>query len=195
MVRNLLVPPYKYVFTRIVSDLVSYAPAANDGTIVLNLNSLYDPMDTNGTEQPLYYTEMSNLYGRYKVYSCKYLVTIFNTTGDLVEVAYVARFATGAPTDFREARQTGKTRVIGATDENISNKSLIKGLWSLKKHANESRADTTYSGLFGANPSALAKLYILLESSANVSVKYRVEMQFYCKLDTRVANASDDAGA
>jgi len=187
-------PSSKVIRTKCVGELTAYSPAAVTGERDWYSNSFFDPMNALGNADPQYYTEIKQVYGKYKVLSSMIKITIFNTTGDMVECA-LCTYSTGRdPTSFREAaqRQGGIYRVCGATDENMKNVIVMKHGWSLKKSAplGTSNAEA-YSALMDASPNNAWHFGLFLKSANNIVINYRAEIFMTILVYDKEQNAPD----
>jgi len=189
-------PAVMRIRMRTLSDLLAYAPAATTGTLNFNMNSINDPFGTLDDNQPMYYDQLSLIYGKYKVLSAYYTLTLVNTTADLCEVGTCIHEIGSLPTTVREAVESlgGHYFQIGATDENISNKKVIKGGYKLAKMAGKSLADASYSANISNDPAEKHQLVVMLSSANNISIKYRMEMYQYVELyEVSTVAAAEDA--
>jgi len=172
-------PSSRIIRTKCTGELTNYAPAAVTGALDWYANSFFDPMNALGNADPQYYTEIKQVYGKYKVLSSYFRVHIFNTTGDMVECA-ICTYSTGrTPTSFREAaqRQGGIYRVCGATDEQMKNSVIMKHSWSLKKSAPKGTSNAeAYSALMDAVPTNAWHGGIFFKSANNIIINYRAEL-------------------
>jgi len=179
-----------------VSDDLSYAPAATTGGLTFYLNSYNDPGAALSAVKPQWYTEVSSIWKKYKVYSCKWHVHMSNTTADQVQGGYCMTAAAEIPPDtaagLTECIQKGHPFWIGATDENLSNHIDLEGTWSLKK--NITKHDVIgdyYTTNMDTDPSETWACHITLGSAANISIKYRITMEMFVVVYNYQQNAPD----
>lgn len=191
-----MVPKHRFGIMKWVSDDLSYVPAATAGSIAIYMNSMNDPGAALSATLPQWWTELSAIYKRYRVHSCHYWIHMSNTTVDQVQGGYCVTSSEEVPpgtaAGLTEAIQKGSAFWLGATDENLTNHTDIKGFWSLKKVAkSKGTVAEDYSADVTNNPTRSYGLTVVLGSAANLSIKYRVVCTYWVELYEYQQNAPD----
>lgn len=191
-----LVPKMRVGWAKYVSEDLSYAPAATSGSLNFNLNDMSDPGAALGAQLPQWWTEISAMYVHYKVNIASWHIHISNTSTDQVQGAYCMCRSTevcpATAAGLTECIQKGKPFWLGATDENLTNHTDLHSVWSIKRHEpKDSRDAADYGAAVTLGPAKTWMVNIVLNSAANISVKYRIIINFYVELSELQQNAPD----
>ena len=167
-----------------------YNTTAASGGVIFRANSLYDPPYSASTDQPLYFDELSLVYGRYRVFASKIKVESTLQTAD--SDAYVTVYPTiytSTPTNFvdKVAQPYSKSGpVSNEVGGIITNYMQTHKLFGLKKQS--VMIDEEFSGGSG-DPAKIWYWNIYMESSngvASVAWTALVTITYYCQWDRRV---------
>jgi len=190
-----LVANHRMGLIKWVGDDAVYQPAATSGRMIFHMNDLSDPGGAHSAQLPQWWTEISGIYKRYKVLSCKWEIRFINVTASIVQGAYCYAEETEAPPDsaagLTEGIQKGRMFDVGATDENYSNHQIIYGMWALKHHMKKNVMGDDYGATVTTAPARVWCLVVNVGSAANVDLKYRAIMELCVELNDLQQNAPD----
>lgn len=156
----------------------------NSYTQVMNLNSLFDPNRTGVGHQPYGYDQLSALYNRYRVISCKYVINAYSGTNairygciasnDVPPINSMSELVENPRAQFR-------VQFPGGSSTRITGNVYLPSLMGRTKA--EYMADDRYQSPVGSSPAELALLTIIgadiTDASTNVlctvTMEYTVE--------------------
>lgn len=136
------------------------------GVTRFNLNSIFDPNRTGVGTQPYSHDTFQSMYNRYRVISCSYKVSIFNTTNLTSEPIQLTTLPANEEVSIgtgAEGRMNPRAKYIiqGPTGSPIRYLTGRVHLPSLVgRNKSQYMADDRYQAQFGASPSELAILNI-----------------------------------
>lgn len=180
--------PDRY-FTKLnYTDLVTLNYALALTTYQFRTNSIFDPNLTGTGHQPMGHDQLGNLYNKYRVYGCKYVITFSNTNPAYQgEVIVQNRPNTTLSANFEDAMESPyhQYKILGAE---TSGPKVIKGYANCAKVYGVSKqvwkTDDNYQANIGSNPSAGTILNIYAQNQtvgtaltilARVNLTYFVE--------------------
>lgn len=150
----------------------------------MNLNSLFDPNRTGVGHQPYGYDQLSALYNRYRVISCKYVINAYSGTNairygciasnDVPPINSMSELVENPRVQFR-------VQFPGGSSTRITGNVYLPSLMGRTKA--EYMADDRYQSPVGSSPAELALLTIIgadiTDASTNVlctvTMEYTVE--------------------
>lgn len=130
-----------------------------------NLNSLFDPNRSGIGHQPYGYDQLcgpagSALYNRYRVISCKYILTVTSDSANIQFAALPANESLSLIGNVSEARENPKSQYATYNPGGIMR--MLKGTVSLPKLIGRTKsqymADDNYQAVYNASPSEVAIL-------------------------------------
>lgn len=180
--------PLKYVTLKYMQSFTSSLATTVGAQQVMNLNSIFDPDETNatGAHQPYGYDQLSLLYTRYRVMKTRYTVQFSPAAGTYHSVVVPSNNALGATISdqvtFQGAAETPRARmntvaasgqarrVTGAIALNALNGSTVT----------EYKASDRTQAAIGANPTEdmFLVLGIYNPGAATISVNYSVILMY-----------------
>ncbi|AJD07523.1 putative capsid protein [Sewage-associated circular DNA virus-15] len=155
--------------------------AGNIWSQIMNLNSIFDPNRTGIGHQPYGHDTLQQIYGRYRVISCKYVVNCYNATtpirfgclpaNEIPPVSTVSELCENPRSQFRIQFPGGSTQTIAGV---VSIPSLVG------RNKSQYMADDRFQAPFGSSPAELALLYITGQSMAdsNVDINLNVTLEY-----------------
>lgn len=161
-------------------------------TYRFNLNSLYDPNRTGIGHQPYGRDELNAIYNRYRVISCKYVISAYNSgsSGDAYSVVAAlpaneeVTLSGGMPQVQETPRAKYITQAPNAALKVLKGKVYIPSLVGLTK--TQYMADDDYQATMDSNPNSLAILNVYAgaitgaaetnTTKLNVVLEYTVEL-------------------
>jgi len=142
-----------------------YAEAVTTGTAGLNtyrwnLNSLYDPNRTGLGHQPYGYDQIGILYNRYRVISCKYVLSAISTDANIAVAVLPSNDAAPPITNVSEARENPRGKYIvqnpGGTLKVLKGNVYLPALTGRTK--TQYMSGEQYQAQTGASPTELMTL-------------------------------------
>jgi hypothetical protein len=183
-----------------LEDYTITTNAAGLGQYIWNINSLYDPDRTGTGFQPTYFDQLSEIYGRYRVYGCKVDIKVFNpqssnplwfswiTSGDQSSISEdpssIAMNNKGSPLRFVSSEGSNN---VGSITRYIP----INRVFGVPKKAIMS--EQNYSGVSGnfgtgSDPNSTARLILDIKTyGASVSVIVQTSLTFYAQFERQSA--------
>lgn len=156
----------------------------NNYSQIMNLNSLFDPDRTGIGHQPYGFDQLSGIYNRYRVISCRWAINAYSGTtpirfaclpcNEIPPINNVSEICENPRAQFKlQYPQGGTTTIKG--------RSYIPSLVGRTKA--QYMADDRYQATSGASPAELALLFITGQSMADaatdinltVTLEYTVE--------------------
>lgn len=156
------------------------------GGYIMNLNSLYDPNRTGTGHQPYGFDNLALLYNRYRVISCRWVLTSPNTA-QVRQLGSVPSNDSGMTfpifsTLKEQSRAQFVTHVPGAPAPLIKGSCYLPALMGRTKA--QYMADDQYASVVTGSPAELALLYIQTATASDaydptatvqVTLEYTVE--------------------
>ncbi len=148
--------------------------------------SLYDPRGSVGGHQPLYFDQLSAIYGRYRVLGVDYNVSV-STAGPAGGTLY---FMTAPTSTFETAVETLEERplVARAVYNGYGGQRTLKGHVTPWQVLGVSRqrymVDDQYAATVGSNPAVMAYMVPYLyvgPAGGSASTEMRVEFVFHAE--------------
>lgn len=142
-----------------------YAEAVTTGTAGLNtyrwnLNSLYDPNRTGLGHQPYGYDQIGILYNRYRVISCKYVLSAISTDANIAVAVLPSNDAAPPISNVSEARENPRAKYIvqnpGGTLKVLKGNVYLPALTGRTK--TQYMSGEQYQSQTGASPTELMTL-------------------------------------
>lgn len=152
---------------------------------VFYANNLFDPDVTSTGHQPLYYDQLTAVYGKYLVLGCAFNLEFTNGASS---GAYISAAFNEVDTSSRSVESIGEMRysykgVIGPVG-GMSNKNM-RGYLSMAKLHGQKRIDSDSSqyALVSGGPSDQAFFFFRCQSvdGTNANLNWRCTMTYYCK--------------
>jgi len=155
---------------------------------LFNANSVFDPNATGVGHQPYGFDQLSPIYNRYRVISCKYVVNAYSSAGGTTgAIRFGTLLANEIPpinnmSELAEnPRAQTRVQIVGGSTQTIKGKISIPSLMGRTK--SQYMADDRYQALVTANPQELAYLAIYAQDMADaaatvtlaVTLEYTVE--------------------
>lgn len=135
---------------------------SNSYTQVINLNSVFDPNRTGTGHQPYGYDQLSALYNRYRVISCRYIVNGYSGA-NAIRYGTIVSNDTPLATNMSELAENprAQTRVQfpGGNATQIRGTAYIPSVFGRSKQ--QYLADDRYQASVGSSPAELCLLTIL----------------------------------
>lgn len=161
-------------------------PMASADVYSYNLNSVFDPNLTGTGHQPMGFDQLKTLYGRYRVYNCKYKVRFFVAN---VGPTVCACTPTNETTSFvsipQDALETGRAKfgsvnqitAVGSVGAPVilSDKVNLMSLYGAKDMQSD-----RYQALISADPTETAVLHLLCWSidNQNLTWTFIIELDY-----------------
>lgn len=171
---------------RYVEGLAYRVPGSSADVYSYNLNSVFDPNLSGTGHQPMGFDQLKALYGRYRVYSCKYKVRFFvanvgptvcavtptNETTSFVSIPQDALETTGS-----KYGSINNITAVGsvATPIVLSGKVNLMSLYGAKDMQSD-----RYQALISADPTETAILHLLCWSIDNQNLiwTFLIELEY-----------------
>jgi len=160
------------------------------GTYRWNLNSLYDPNRTGGGHQPYGYDQLTGvIYNRYRVISCRYVVSAISDSYNIQCAVLPSNEASPPITNVSECRENPRAQYLtqnpGGTLKVITGKVSIPKLMGRTKQ--QYMADDSYQAVYSQSPAELAVLNIYTQglnddSNTNVSATVNILLEYTVEL-------------
>lgn len=163
---------------------------------IFKMNSLYDPDHTQiVNHQPFGRDQLATLYNHYRVYGCKYSITITNlSSAYAMDVAVVLKDTNALSTDMQTIAEKPyvQFRTLGMSGSS-SGTTVIKGYCNNPKIMGVSkerfRVDDVYTATSGNNPTKIPYLHVYAHGQAGLQCKITVHLQYLSCFYERVALA------
>lgn len=157
-------------------------------TLACAPNSLNDPFYTLGTGQPRGYDQLTALYGRYRVKSCKVNIKFLNSNASTLG-PFVCGFSvtdtTTAPTSFKDVIECGYS-VWDAQIGDYSGKSDLSMFIDMAKFKGRPITDDEMGANVGSDPVDLCVLHLFVQAASNAidlgAVDVLITMDFEAEL-------------
>jgi len=179
---------------RYVEGIAYRVPMASSDVYSYNLNSVFDPNLTGTGHQPMGFDQLKALYGRYRVYNCKYKVRFFvanvgptvcyatptNETTSFVSIPQDALETTGSK--FGSVNQITAVGSVGAPVI-LSGKVSMMSLYGAKDMQSD-----RFQALISADPTETAILYLGCWSidNQNLTWTFIIELDYDVEFYDRV---------
>lgn len=164
-------------------------PSSTIKNQIFSLNFLFDPDITGGGQQPVYFDQLTAVYNRYRVRSCKYVITLSNFNTPVRYCVIATNNSTPVDIQAASANPYSKSGVINAMSNGGKSVKTITGYTSIKALLGEDLTDDRDQAVVTASPANVARLSILTESldgSTNMSTwNCTVVLTYYCELFDR----------
>lgn len=138
---------------------------AGMGTYRWRLNSLFDPNFSGVGHRPHGVAELANLYNRYRVISCHYIVSAISDNYNIQCAVLPANDTASFVGTVSEARENPRAKYI--TQNPGGNLKVMKGTVYIPSLVGRSKAqymaDDRYQSVFTANPSEDAYLNVFVQ--------------------------------
>ena len=138
-------------------------------------NSLFDPFGTAGAGQPRGYDQLTPLYAKYRVRSCKVNVKFLassTTAAAMAGSAIVGVFATDqatAPTSFRDGIECGYCVWDGMSNDQSAKSDLTLSI-DMAKFKGRPVTDDEMAADIAANPADLCYIHVFIQSTSSVDL-------------------------
>lgn len=172
--------------------IMRYSEVWNDTTAggivdyIYRGNSVFDPYQGAGGSIADGYTQLSTLYGKYKVTYCKVFCTVVNNdSDDPVTLAIVPDTSTTAyTTEAPFSAPCAKTQVV----TNQVGKEVVFNEMSTKRMFGPEYNDSTACAAVGANPTNVWYWHIYLknESTNALNLQLKVDIMYYTTWFSRI---------
>lgn len=142
----------------------TYTPINSSGQTIwrVNLNSIYDPNRTGLGHQPYGHDTFSTLYNRYRVISCRYVVSAVSNNNSTIQIAAIPCNEEFIGTSISEYRENPRCKFLVQTPGAVMR--VLKGNVYLPSLTGRNKAqymaDDRYQAQFGTSPSELMVLNI-----------------------------------
>lgn len=127
-----------------------------------NLNSLFDPNRTGIGHQPYGYDQLSALYNRYRVISCKYVLSAISDSANIAYACLPANDTAAVISNVSEARENPRCKF--ATQNPGGNLKVLKGNVYLPTLVGQTRtqymSDDRFQAIVGSSPTELCVLNV-----------------------------------
>lgn len=127
-----------------------------------NLNSLYDPNRSGAGHNPYGYDQLSALYNRYRVISCRYVVSCISDSVNIAFAVLPANESLSLIGTVSEARENPRCKYLVQTPTSGGNLKVLKGNVYLPSLVGATKtaymADDRYQAIVGNSPTELAVL-------------------------------------
>lgn len=152
------------------------------------VNSLYDPLQGGGTDQPRYYTQVAAIYEKYACYAYKIECTCLGAE-KMADIGY-ATYDSGAAASMRELgereyciKKTIDVSTNGGKNSVITFTAYVDFAKLLGITRRQLLSDTTYLTNNTTDPSKkiYANFYVQGLAAQTASVTFQWKMTFYCK--------------
>lgn len=127
-----------------------------------NLNSLFDPNRSGIGHQPYGYDQLSALYNRYRVISCRYVVSCISDSVNIAFAVLPANESLSLIGTVSEARENPRAKYLVQTPTSGGTLKVLKGNVYLPALVGATKtaymADDRYQAIVGNSPTELAIL-------------------------------------
>lgn len=127
-----------------------------------NLNSLWDPNRTGVGHQPYGYDQLAALYNRYRVISCKYVLSAISDSANIAYACLPANDTAAVISNVSEARENPRCKY--ATQNPGGNLKVLKGNVYLPSLVGQTRtqymSDDRFQAIVGNSPGELCVLNV-----------------------------------
>lgn len=161
--------------------------SSNNYTQIMNLNSIFDPNRTGIGHQPYGRDQLDQIYNRYRVIKCSFVINGYSTTGDPIRlVALPTNDVLGPTYGASELVENPRARWIvqmpGGSTQYLKNSVYIPALMGRSKA--QYMADDRFQATQDTSPAEAALLYIVtgamngdiaVNTHITVTLKYTVE--------------------
>lgn len=176
--------PSKYIIKmKYVETYQQTLTAAIPNTYSWNINSIYDPNESGTGHQPYGHDTLQTMFNRYRVFACKWRVTIFpiSTTSNFQMVVTPSNDnSTPSDTDQVSERPRAVTKLVNYLG---GQPTVFKGKISLPRLQGQTsrqyRNNENTQAQFGTNPSERCYLNIHALSSSNLTYRAHVMLIYY----------------
>jgi len=159
---------------------------SNGFTQIMNLNSLFDPNRTGIGHQPYGYDQLAQLYNRYRVIACSYVINGLGSSGDPIRLAAIpSNEPIASPFTISELCENPRCKWIvqyqGGATQYLKGKVYIPSLFGRTKM--QYMTDDRYQADVGSSPAELALLTISTSSLTDTAVNTQivVTMEYTCE--------------
>lgn len=175
--------PARYITKHKYAEAVTVS-AIGMGTYVWNLNSIWDPNRTGVGHQPYAYDQMSNLYNRYRVIGCAYVISAISD-GYKIQCCALPSNEPSPITNVSEARENPRAQYI--TQNPDGTLKVLKGYVSIPKLVGRTTqqymSDDRYQADIVSSPQELALLQVYTQglnddSGVNVSATVNILLEY-----------------
>lgn len=184
--------PDRYMTKLHYSQLFTLAYAGALTKQKFRMNSIYDPDYSGVGHQPMGHDELSVLYNKYRVYGCKYHISISNTDANYqAEVVVQNRPNSVDVTTFTEAMESPyrQYKIVGAEGsgpKHITGYHNVSKVYGVKKSIIST--DNTFWANIGADPGAVTFLNIFMQNQSTaiaLSCNFRINLVYYVEFFER----------
>jgi len=179
--------PSRYISKHKYAETVTLNGLGGLQSYVWNLNSMWDPNRTGVGHQPYGYDQLSNLYNRYRVISCRYVVSGISDSAK-IQVCALPSNEPSPISNCSEARENPRAQYIVQNPDGLLK--VMKGYVSLPKlmgrTTTQYMGDDRYQADIVSSPQELALLQIYTQGlnddptfnpapTINILLEYTVE--------------------
>lgn len=184
--------PDRY-FTKLnYTELVTMNYTGILNTYQFRTNSIFDPNSTGTGHQPMGHDELAQLYNKYRVYGCKYVLTFSNTNPAYQGEVIVQNRPNGTlSANFEDAMESPyhQYKVLGAETsgpKTISGYANCAKIYGVAKQ--QWRNDDVFQANVGANPSSQTVLNIYAQNQTTataLTILVRVNLVYFVEFYER----------
>ncbi len=175
--------PFKYVQT---ATLVNVAGA---GTIVMRMNSIFDPNQTGGGHQPAGHDQWANFYSHYEVLSSSIKAVAFPPDVNPCRLIIgPTQSLTPILGSILAENAYGKSTYVNNATLGVTN--ILKNYISVRKFEGRNTASVNFTAAFGTNPTNSRFWQVSLESLTATSIAdipLDIEVIYYTKMFGRIS--------
>jgi len=179
--------PSRYISRHKYAESVTLNGASALQSYVWNLNSMWDPNRTGVGHQPYGYDQLSNLYNRYRVIACRYVISAISDSAK-IQVCALPSNEPSPINNVSEARENPRAQYLVQNPDGLLK--VMKGSVSLPKlmgrTTQQYMADDRYQADIVSSPNELALLQIYCQGlnddptfnpvpTINILLEYTVE--------------------
>lgn len=172
------------------ADTIVINPGATIGQYTFRGNSLFDPDYTGTGHQPMYFDQLAAIYGKYRVYSCTFHVSVATAATVAAQVVIIPNsdvLAFATPYAALEHPRASVLPIVGVSGIQTQSRSYKMTTRQILGLTNTQMQDADYSALVSANPVQI--WYFILHASepggGNVHTVNTVTLDFECEFFDR----------
>jgi len=176
--------PSKYITKlKYVESYQQVLSAATSNTYSWNLNSIYDPNESGTGHQPYAHDTLQTMFNRYRVFACKWRITIFPiSTPSNFQIVVTPSNDNTTPSDTDQVSErpravTKLVNYIGGQPTVFRGKISLPRL--LGQTSKQYKDNENTQALFGTNPGERAYLNIHALSSSALTYRAQVTLTYF----------------
>lgn len=147
-----------------VSETISFEPAQVYQAYTFFVNSIFDPLDTNGVAQPYLYDQFNAFYSKYRVFSGIIKVTFINRTANPAMMGLCISPDSTAPVTVRDlAQQKGGVKRYVQTGDDQGSTCIIYKAFKVSNYFRNTDIGNK-SAAYSANPVELLYCHVRMTS-------------------------------